>query len=309
VSWEDIVAGAVQLIGGILLAPLIVGAVQRLKARLQGRPGPPLLQPHRELRRLWRKSGVAPLPRTVIYELAPAVLAGATLLALTLVPVGGRSPAWPFGNDALVLVGLLALGRFAVALAAWDTTGGFGLMGASRDLTFAVCVEAVLLLVFVVLALPSGSTDLVVLSRSAADPARWGEPAHWAAAAAFMIVGLAELGRQPVDNPDTHLELTMVHEGPLLEYSGRDLAYLQWAMAARHWIVLVLATELFVPQPAGFAARLAVLAAALPIWCALLAIVETTQAKMRILRVPQFVGVGGVVCLLGLASWFAGGGA
>ena len=135
-----------------------------MKARLQGRPGPSPLQPYRELRRLWGKSGVAPTPRTIVYELAPAVVAGSLLIALVMLPIGGRSPGWPVGNDALVLVGLLALGRFAITLAAWDTAGGFGLMGASRDLTFAVAVEAVLLLVLVLVALPGGSTDLLALS-------------------------------------------------------------------------------------------------------------------------------------------------
>lgn len=307
-SGASAIAGTVQVLGGVGLSPLLPGLVQHLKGRLQGRPGPSPLQPYRELRRLWRKSAVAPVPRTPIYELAPALVAGSLLIALALVPIGGRSPAWPVGDDALVLVGLLALGRFAITLAAWDTGGGFGLMGASRDLTFSVWVEAVLLLVLVVLALPTGSTDLLALSASAARAHVWGEPAHWAAALAFALVMLAETGRQPVDNPDTHLELTMVHEGPLLEYAGRELAYLQWAAAARHWIMLVLATELLVPHPGPFAARLAVLAASLPLWCALLALVETTQAKMRILRVPLFLGAGGAVCLLGLASWFAGGG-
>ena len=302
------IAGIVQVLGGIGLSPLISGLVQHLKGRLQGRPGPSPLQPYRELRRLWQKSGVAPRPRTVIYELAPPLVAGSLLLALVMLPVGGRSPGWPVGHDALVLVGLLALGRFAITLAAWDTGGGFGLMGASRDLTFAVPVEAVLLLVVVVVSLPVGSTSLLALSGAAARSQVWGEPAHWAAMLAFVLVGLAEVGRQPIDNPDTHLELTMVHEGPLLEYAGRELAYLQWAAAARHWIVLVLATELFLPHPGPFALRLAVLAVSLPVWCALLAILETTQAKMRILRVPLFLGAGGAVCLLGLASWFAGGG-
>jgi formate hydrogenlyase subunit 4 len=302
------IAGLVQVLGGIGLSPLIPGLVQHLKGRLQGRPGPSPLQPYRELRRLWQKSGVAPRPRTVIYELAPPLVAGSLLLALVMLPVGGRSPGWPVGHDALVLVGLLALGRFAITLAAWDTGGGFGLMGASRDLTFAVPVEAVLLLVVVVVSLPVGSTSLLALSGAAARSQVWGEPAHWAAMLAFVLVGLAEVGRQPIDNPDTHLELTMVHEGPLLEYAGRELAYLQWAAAARHWIVLVLATELFLPHPGPFALRLAVLAVSLPVWCALLAILETTQAKMRILRVPLFLGAGGAVCLLGLASWFAGGG-
>ena len=302
------IAGIVQVLGGIGLSPLISGLVQHLKGRLQGRPGPSPLQPYRELRRLWQKSGVAPLPRTVIYELAPPLVAGSLLLALVMLPVGGRSPGWPVGHDALVLVGLLAVGRFAITLAAWDTGGGFGLMGASRDLTFAVPVEAVLLLVVVVVSLPVGSTNLLALSGAAARSRVWGEPAHWAAMLAFVLVGLAEVGRQPIDNPDTHLELTMVHEGPLLEYAGRELAYLQWAAAARHWIMLVLATELFLPHPGPFAVRLAVLAVSLPVWCALLAILETTQAKMRILRVPLFLGAGGAVCLLGLASWFGGGG-
>jgi formate hydrogenlyase subunit 4 len=294
------IAGALQL-AGIALAPLLPGFIQHLKGRLQGRPGPSPLQPYRELRRLWGKSRVAPEPRSALYELAPAVVAGSLLVAFALVPIGGSSPAWPVGNDAIVLVGLLALGRFAITLSAWDTGGGFGLMGASRDLTFAVAVEAVLLLVLVVVALPSGSTDLVALSASG----EWSQPAHWAAALAFGLVVLAETGRQPVDNPDTHLELTMVHEGPLLEYAGRDLAYLLWAAAARHWIVLVLAAELFVPHPDAFAAQLVVLAIALPALCLLLALVETTQAKLPILRVPLFLGAGGAICLLGLVSWFA----
>lgn len=303
------VAGAVQLLGVIVGAPLITGTVQHLKGRMQGRPGPSPFQPYRELRRLWAKSGVAPQPRTLIYELAPATVAGSLLIAALLLPIGGRAPDWGIGHDALVLVGLLALGRFAVTLAAWDTGGAFGLMGASRDLTFAVAVEAVLLLVLVLVTLPAGSTDLLSLSASATQPEVWGQPAHWAAALAFGMVMLAELGRQPVDNPDTHLELTMVHEGPLLEYAGRDLAYLQWAAAARHWIMLVLATELFVSHPGPFGVRLAILATALPVWCVVLALIETTQAKMRILRVPVFVGAGAAVCLLGLASWFAGGSA
>jgi len=308
VSSATVVAGVIQVLGCVVGAPLISGAVQSLKARLQGRRGPSPVQPYRELRRLWRKSGVSPQPHTLIYELAPATVAGSLLIAALLLPIAGRAPGWGVGHDALVLVGLLALGRFAITLAAWDTGGAFGLMGASRDLTFAIAVEAVLLLVFVVVALPAHSTDLLALSATATEARVWGQPAHWAAALAFVMVMLAELGRLPVDNPDTHLELTMVHEGPLLEYAGRDLAYLQWAAAARHWIMLVLATELFIPHPGPFAARLAILAAALPLLCVLLAVVETLQAKMRILRVPAFLGAGALFCVFGLASWFAAGG-
>jgi formate hydrogenlyase subunit 4 len=301
-------AGVVQLVGGVLGAPAIVGLIQHLKARLQGRRGPSVLQPYRELGRLWGKSGVAPEPHTMIYTLAPAVVAACTFLVLALLPIGAHAPDWGLGHDALVLVGLLALARFAVTLAAWDTAGGFGLMGSARDLMFSVFVEGLLLLVLVLLALPLHSTDLLSMSHAATLSAVWSRPAHWVAAVAFCLVILAETGRQPVDNPDTHLELTMVHEGPLLEYAGRDLAYLQWSAAARHWIMLVLACELLIPHPGPFAAQLAVLGGGVVTLSVALAVCETVQAKMRVLRVPLVLASGAGLCLLGLASWFAGGG-
>ena len=151
----------------------------------------------------------------------------------------GTPPTGASGTTRSSLVGLLALGRFAIAVAAWDTGSGFALMGAGRDLTFAVFAEGVLLLVILLAALTAGgSTDLVVMSDAASGSAPWQEPVHWCAAVAFALVALAETGRQPVDNPDTHLELTMIHEGPLLEYAGRDLACLQWAASARLWLML-----------------------------------------------------------------------
>jgi formate hydrogenlyase subunit 4 len=302
-----VVAGAVQ-VAGLALSPLLPGLVQQLKGRLQGRRGPSPLQPYRELRRLWGKSVVDPAGTTVVYRIAPAVATAALVVAFALVPIGGRAPGWPVGHDALILVGLLALARFVVALAAWDTGSGFALMGASRDLTFSVFVEGLLLLVLTLAALPAGSTDLRSLSDAAAGQGVWGEPVHWAAALAFALVILAETGRQPIDNPDTHLELTMVHEGPLLEYAGRDLAYLQWAAAARHWLVLVLATELFAPHPESFWLRLVVLVVALPLSCLWLALVETWQAKMRILRVPRFLAAGAAIAVAGLVTWIIGGG-
>jgi formate hydrogenlyase subunit 4 len=309
VSLAALVAGVVQLAGGMLGAPAIVGLIQHLKARLQGRRGPAVLQPYRELRRLWRKSGVAPEPHTFVYTLAPAVAVACMALALALLPIAGHAPEWGLGHDALVLVGLLALARFSVTLAAWDTAGAFGLMGAARDLMFSVFVEGLLLLVLVLLALPLHSTDLLSISHAATLSAVWSRPAHWAAALAFCLVIVAETGRQPVDNPDTHLELTMVHEGPLLEYAGRELAYLQWAAAARHWIMLVLASELLIPHPGPFTAQLALLGAGVLSLSVALAVCETVQAKMRVLRVPLLLGSGAALCLLGLASWFVGGGA
>jgi formate hydrogenlyase subunit 4 len=303
-----VAAGALQ-VGGVVLAPLLPGTIQSVKARLQGRRGASPLQPYRVLRRLWSKSTVDPDGAGVVYRTAPPLAAACLLLAFALVPLGGRSGDWGLGNDALVLVGLVALARFAVAAAAWDTGNGFALMGAAREATLAVFGEALLVLALLVAALPAQSTDLVAMSGAAAGTDIWAEPAHWCGALAFALVVLVETGRQPIDNPDTHLELTMIHEGPLLEYAGRDLAYLHWVAAARHWLILTLAAALFLPHPGGFVGGLAALAATLLALCVSLALAETAQAKMRILRVPSLLVIGALIALGGVAAWIAGGAA
>jgi formate hydrogenlyase subunit 4 len=296
-------------VAGVGLAPLLPGGVQAVKARLQGRRGSGVLQPYRELRRLWGRAAVDPTGAGPLYRLAPSLAAGALLLCLLVVPVAARGTSWPAGHDVLLVVGLLALARFAVALSAWDTGSGFGLMAASRDLTFAVFGEALLALVVLLAVLPAGTTDLRVMWGAAAGSSIWTEPAHWCGALGMGLVVLLETGRQPIDNPDTHLELTMIHEGPLLEYAGRDLAFLHWAAAARHWVVLVLAAGLFLPHPAGLAPGLAALAAGVVALVAVVRVVETWQAKMRLLRVPPLLLSGVGVALLGVVSWVAGGGA
>jgi formate hydrogenlyase subunit 4 len=238
---------------------------------------------------------------SAVYRLAPAVVAATTLAALAVVPLAARGPEWGLGHDALTIVGLLALGRFATALAAWDTGSGFALMGAARDLTFALFAEGVLLLVVALLAVTAGgTTDLLALTGASASA--WENPAHWCAALAFAVLAIAETGRQPVDNPDTHLELTMVHEGPLLEYAGRDLALLQWAAAGRLWLMLVLAAGLFGPSAGPFAPDLAIAAAVVAVLCAAVAATETALAKMRVLRVPLFLAGGAALCVAGLAG-------
>ena len=299
------VSGLVQVVGGIALAPLLPGLVQHWKARLQGRRGPTPLQPYRELRRLWGKSTVDPDGTSIVYRLAPAVVAAAVLAAIFIVPVAEAAPAWGLGHDALALAGLLALARFAVAASTWDVANGFSLMGASRDLTLTVFVEAALVLALAVAALAAGTTDLrgVVAGTAGADA--WASPALALGAIAFALVVLAETGRQPVDNPDTHLELTMIHEGPLLEYAGRDLAYLQWAAAAKHWLVLVLAAQVFLPHPPGVWWQLGTLPVVLVALCAALALVETLLAKMRVLLVPRLLALGAVAALLGIAASLA----
>jgi formate hydrogenlyase subunit 4 len=296
-------AVVVQLAGGVALAPLLPGLVQHWKARLQGRRGPTPLQPYRELRRLWRRCTVAVEGAGIVYRLAPAVAAGSVGVAVLLVPVASGSPDLGVGRDALVLAGLLALARFALAASAWETANGFALMGVSRDLTIAVFVEAALVLTLAVAALVAGSTDLVQMIAGTAGAAAWSDPALALAAVAFALVVVAETGRQPVDNPDTHLELTMIHEGPLLEYAGRDLALLQWAAAARHWLVLVLAAQLFLPHASDPWAQLALLPVVLVALCGALALTETLVAKMRILLAPRLLGIATLVALLGVVTW------
>jgi formate hydrogenlyase subunit 4 len=301
-------AGALQL-GGAAAAPLLAGGVQRLKARLQGRRGPSPLQPYRDLRRLWRKSGVAPAGASPLYGIAPPLVAASVLVALLLVPVAGKAADWGLGHDALVLLALLALGRFALTLSAWESRSGFALMGASRELTIAVFAEAVLVLALLPLMLDAGpSSDLLAMAAAGSQPAAWGEPAHWCAALALALVAIAEAGRMPVDNPDTHLELTMIHEGPLLEYAGRELACLQWAASARLWLLALLGAGLVAPGTGPFALRLALLAAALVVLAAALAVTESVLAKMRLLRVPVFLAGAGALALIGLGSLLVGSG-
>ena len=181
-------------------------------------------------------------------------MAASLLAAVLVVPVAAVAPAWASATTCSRSLGLLALARFALAAASWDIGNGFSLMGASRDLTLSVFVEVTLVLSLAVAALVAGTTDLRGIVAGTAGADVWSTPALALAAVAFALVVVAETGRQPVDNPDTHLELTMIHEGPLLEYAGRDLAYLHWAAAARHWLVLVLAAQVFLPHPHGVAA-------------------------------------------------------
>jgi formate hydrogenlyase subunit 4 len=294
---------AIQLVGGLALAPLLPGLVQHWKARLQGRRGQSPVQPYRELLRLWRKSAVTVEGAGVVYRAAPAIAAAALATAVLLVPVAAGAPGLGVGRDVLGLLGLLALARFVVTAAAWDVANGFSLMGASRDLTIAVSVEGALVLSVAVGALVAGTTSLTGIVAGTAGTGVWANPALGLGAVAFALVVAAETGRQPVDNPDTHLELTMIHEGPLLEYAGRDLALLQWAAAARHWLVLVLAADVFVPHLHSGWGQLALLPVVLVSLCAALALVETLVAKMRILLAPRLLAVGTLAALMGIVSW------
>jgi formate hydrogenlyase subunit 4 len=296
-------AGIAEVAGGLVVAPLLVGLTQQAKAVLQGRRGPGPLQPYRELRRLWGKSGVDVEGTTFVYRLAPVLVAAAMGAAILLVPAAAGAPGLGVGHDALALAGLLALARVSVCVAAWDTSNGFALQGASRDLTLSVFVEAGLVLSLAVAALVAGTTNLAGMVAGTAGAGPWTSPALALGAVAFALVVVAETGRQPVDNPDTHLELTMIHEGPVLEYAGRDQALLQWALAARHWLVLVLAAGIFLPHPVGTWQQLVLLPFTLALLSVALAVTETLIAKMRILLVPRLIGVGAAVAVLGIVTW------
>lgn len=302
-SGASATAVALQLGGGIALAPLLPGIVQHTKARMQGRRGPSPVQPYRELARLWTRTCIDVDGTTLVYRLAPPVVAAALVAAVALVPVAADTPSLGVGHSALALGGMLALARFSLGAAAWDTENGFALMGASRDLTVSVFAEAALVLSLAVAALAAGTTDLSGIIAGTAGSEAWTSPVLALGAVAFALVVLAETGRQPFDNPDTHLELTMIHEGPVLEFGGRDLALLQWSAAARHWVVLVLAAQVFLPHPQNVWLQLAWLPLALLLLCGALALVETLVAKMRILLAPRLLAVGAAAALLGILTW------
>lgn len=304
----SVVLGAAS-VAALGAGPGIAGLVQTVKARLQGRRGADPLQPYRDLRRLWRRSVVDPEGTGAAYRTAPALIAVLVAAAALMVPLAAASPRWPFlGADALLVVGLLASARVAAAVSAWDTSAAFGMMGAARDLAYAVTGEALLLGTLLVAALPAGTTDLRGLWAAAAEADTWRAPAHWAGLLAVVLVVLTETGRQPVDNPDTHLELTMIHEGPLLEYAGRDLAMLTWAAGARHWIAMGLAAGVFLPHPPGAAAGAVVTVLWIPVLAVAAAVVESTQAKMRLGRLPRLLASGAALTLLGAVAWAFGAG-
>jgi formate hydrogenlyase subunit 4 len=302
----DPVALIVTLASTILIAPLLQGLIKRVKAFWQGRVGPPWFQAYYDLTKLARKGSVTPEPASWWFDLAPSIVLSATLVAVALIPIAGdRSPLGV--GDVILVAGCLALARFALALAALDTGSNFGGMGASREMAIAALVEPALLVTIFGLAIPAGSTDLGQLAAAATPLDSFG-PSTVLALAALLIVAIAETGRIPVDNPDTHLELTMVHEGMLLEYSGRPLGLLVLAALIKQVVVLSLIAALVGPW-----GMLLPLPLALLVWLAKLAVLgvflacaETAFAKLRILRLPELLASGfalGGLSLVARAVW------
>jgi formate hydrogenlyase subunit 4 len=290
VSGASVGAAGAQLVGGLALAPLIPGLIQHWKARLQGRRGPSPLQPYRELVRLWSRSSIDVEGTTFVYRLAPPIVAAALVAAVLLVPVAADAPNLGVGHSMLALGGLLALARFTLCAASWDTENGFALMGASRDLTVSVFTEAALVLSLAVAALMSGTTDLTGIVEGTAGNNAWTSPGLALGAVGFALVVLAETGRQPFDNPDTHLELTMIHEVMVLDHSGPDLALIQYGAALKLYLFGALVVKVVLGgHVADPLAGLAAFAAGQLLFATLLGLVESTMARLRLVRVPQLL--------------------
>jgi len=301
---------AVQLVTFLVFAPFLLATIRRTKARLQGRRGPALLQPYRDLAKWWGKAPLESRTATPFGRHAPALVFGCLASAALLVPFAAtRAPLVGWG-DLFVVVGLLAAARFVLALAAFDAAGAFGAMGSSRDVAIAALAEPGLVLALAGAALAAGSSDLGSISRFGVDQGiGLLGPAHLLAAGAFAIVVVAETGHQPVDNPDTHLELTMIHEAMLLESSGRALATLVYASELKLVLLAALFVAAFLPFGAATEFTPVPLAIGTIVGCAkilligqALAVLDAGIAKMRILSLPDLLGVASLLALTGLGT-------
>ena len=304
----------VVLQGGLLVlgAPLVRGAIKKLKARLQNRVGPPLLQGYYDLAKLFQKESMASVHSSFIFQMTPLVVFGVSVTVALLVPVlFSFSPFASFG-DIIFIVYLLGLSVFFLVLAGLDTGSAFGGMGSAREMMIYSLSEPAMMLVIFTLAVANGTTQLTgIVSGAISDPQAIFLISNVFAFFAFFIVALAENARIPVDNPATHLELTMVHEAMILEYSGRQLAFIEWASAIKLTVFLALLVTVFFPfgiatEFTGSAIMLAFVLFAVKIGFAIVAIalVESTIAKLRLFRLPDFLGIAVVLSVIALFSSF-----
>jgi formate hydrogenlyase subunit 4 len=292
-------------------APLLTGGVRSLKARLVGRAGPSPWQPYRDLWKLLGKETVVSETTSWVFRGTPWILAGSMIVAAVAVPVVVARPPLAFAGILLIMY-VFMLGTFFLALAGLDAGSAFGGMGASRAVAVAALAEPTVILAVFALALQAETTNLGgIVERLGRAPALAANPGHLLAFVAFFIVLIAETGRLPVDNPATHLELTMIHEAMILEYSGPDLALIEWAGSMKFFLFMTLLANLFFPW--GVATRLTpgtlllsavVLIVKLGVLATVLALVETSVAKLRLFRVPELLAGSFALGLLSLAAVF-----
>lgn len=308
----DILLQGAQLALVLLLAPLLTGFVRKVKARLVRRRGPSLIQPYRDLLRLLRKDAVVAENASWLFRAAPYVIFATTWVAAALVPTFVSS--LPFGRaaDLIGLIALLGSARFFLALAGMDVGTSFGGIGSSREVMIASLAEPAMLLIVFTLALVAGATQLSTIAEYMASPAVGLRVSLGLALVALIMVAIAENGRIPIDNPATHLELTMVHEAMVLEYSGRHLALIELAASLKLLLYMSLIGCVFAPwgfagpgaEIKAYAIGMAAYLVKLAVGGILLAWFETTVAKMRVFRVPEFLGAALMLGLLGTLLLF-----
>jgi formate hydrogenlyase subunit 4 len=301
----------IQALGMLAVAPLLKTTIKKMKAVLQNRQGPPLLQGYYDLAKLLRKVPVRSETASWVYVAGPRVYFAAAVAATTLVPTIVAAAPLEAAGGILLLVGTLALGRFALATAALDTGSPFGGMGASRDMTIAALAEPALLLGFFTSALAAGSLNPGELVRGTLERGLSFHPSDLLAFAGLFIIVIAETGRIPVDNPATHLELTMIHEAMVLEYSGPDLALAEWASAVKELMYLTLLVDFFLPfgmatsiGPGPVAVGLLAWAGKVLLLAVAITVAESTNAKLRLFRVPELVSTSLGLAFLALAIRF-----
>jgi formate hydrogenlyase subunit 4 len=305
---------AAQTLLALALAPALVGFISWLKARLQSRRGAPVWQPYFELQKLFVKEAVVSHTASWLFTATPFVVFGTAVVVASFVPLIVAAPGPIVAGDLFAAVYLLLLGTFFLALAGLDTGSPFGGMGASREMTVVALTEPTVALSIVALALGAGSTSFPeIVARTIAEPGSALGPGHLLAFAALFIVTLAETGRLPVDNPSTHLELTMIHEAMVLEYSGPYLALIEWGAALKLFVLLALAANLFTPwgiavslSPMALVGGLVSLVLKLTVLAAAIAVLETRVAKLRLFRVPELLSASFVLALLAVVSTFLG---
>ncbi|MDX8387388.1 MAG: NADH-quinone oxidoreductase subunit H [Ghiorsea sp.] len=297
----------IQALLMIIVAPLAAGFVATLKARLQNRRGAGVLQPYRLLLKLIGKEVVLADHASWVFRFAPYVVVTATIMAASVVPSLLLDTPLSLTADVIALVALLGLARFFLALAGMDVGTAFGGMGSSREMTFSALAEPAMLMSIFVLSIGAHSTNLTTMIEHTLTTPLLIQPSIAFALVSMLMITLAETGRLPIDNPNTHLELTMIHEAMLLEYSGRHLALMEWASMIKLLLLATLTVDLFVPWGIAIEADLFGVCLATLLWlCKIgvlfvaLAIFETSLAKLRLFEVPQYLGTAFVLAFLGL---------
>jgi len=297
-----------EVLAALALAPLFLGWVNQCRAWLQNRSAPSLLLPYRGIRKLFHKDAVIAEQASPLFRAAPYVVFGAMVAAAAIIPSMGTGLPFTTAADAIALVGLLAVARVFMSLAAMDIGTAFGTLGARREMMVGFLAEPALLMVIFVASLISATTALPLIAERLATQAPAIYPSLAFTAVAFTMVLLAENARIPVDNPATHLELTMIHEAMLLEYSARHLALMEWAAALKLFNYACIGFALFVPWgastggsgPAALLLSLPVLALKLFVAGLWLALLETVSAKLRVFRAPEFLATAFMLAVLGL---------